>query len=81
MVKTAKVKKVPANDLIANTFGENVFSLKVMAKCLSPKAFKSIENTIKTGGKLRVVCCPVGKLKRNGRCKVGMKVQTVLTPR
>ncbi len=33
-------------------FGENVFSLKVMKECLSPKAFVSIEKTIKEGGKL-----------------------------
>ncbi len=33
-------------------FGENVFSLKVMKEMLSPKAFVSIEKTIKEGGKL-----------------------------
>jgi len=33
-------------------FGENVFSLKVMKECLSPKAYVSIEKTIKEGGKL-----------------------------
>jgi glutamine synthetase len=35
-------------------FGENVFSLKVMKECLSPKAYVSIEKTIKEGGKLDV---------------------------
>jgi len=35
-------------------FGENVFSLKVMKGCLSPKAYASIEKTIKEGGKLDV---------------------------
>jgi len=33
-------------------FGENVFSLKVMKEVLSPKAYVSIEKTIKEGGKL-----------------------------
>ena len=33
-------------------FGQNVFSLKVMRECLSPKAYVSIEKTIKEGGKL-----------------------------
>ncbi|MDE2232079.1 MAG: glutamine synthetase III [Candidatus Omnitrophica bacterium] len=33
-------------------FGENVFSLKVMKEMLSPKAYASIERTIKEGGKL-----------------------------
>jgi len=33
-------------------FGENVFSLKVMKEVLSPKAYASIEKTIKEGGKL-----------------------------
>jgi len=33
-------------------FGENVFSLKVMKEMLSPKAYVSIEKTIKEGGKL-----------------------------
>ena len=33
-------------------FGENVFSLKVMKDMLSPKAYVSIEKTIKEGGKL-----------------------------
>lgn len=33
-------------------FGENVFSLKVMKEMLSPKAYASIEKTIKEGGKL-----------------------------
>jgi glutamine synthetase len=35
-------------------FGENVFSLKVMKEMLSPKAYASIEKTIKEGGKLDV---------------------------
>jgi glutamine synthetase len=35
-------------------FGENVFSLKVMKEMLSPKAYVSIEKTIKEGGKLDV---------------------------
>ena len=35
-------------------FGENVFSLKVMKEVLSPKAYDSIEKTIKEGGKLDV---------------------------
>ena len=35
-------------------FGENVFSLKVMKEVLSPKAYASIEKTIKEGGKLDV---------------------------
>jgi glutamine synthetase len=35
-------------------FGENVFSLKVMKEVLSPKAYVSIEKTIKEGGKLDV---------------------------
>ncbi len=52
MAKKAVSKKVPSNDIIANTFGENVFSLKVMEQRLSPKAYKSIENTLKSGGKL-----------------------------
>jgi len=33
-------------------FGDNVFSLKVMKEMLSPKAYVSIEKTIKEGGKL-----------------------------
>ncbi len=33
-------------------FGQNVFSLKVMKELLSPKAYVSIEKTIKEGGKL-----------------------------
>jgi len=33
-------------------FGENVFSLKVMKEMLSPKAYVSIEKTIKEGSKL-----------------------------
>jgi len=33
-------------------FGEDVFSLKVMKEMLSPKAYASIEKTIKEGGKL-----------------------------
>ena len=33
-------------------FGEDVFSLKVMKEVLSPKAYASIEKTIKEGGKL-----------------------------
>ncbi|MBI3601915.1 MAG: glutamine synthetase III [Candidatus Omnitrophica bacterium] len=33
-------------------FGQNVFSLKVMKGCLSPKAYASIEKTINEGGKL-----------------------------
>lgn len=51
MAKAAKMK-VAANDLIANIFGENVFSLKVMAKRLSPKTYKSFEHTIKSGSRL-----------------------------
>jgi len=35
-------------------FGENVFSLKAMKEFLSPKAYASIEKTIKEGGKLDV---------------------------
>src|SRR5271170_4430019 len=35
-------------------FGENVFSLKVMKEMLSPKAYVSIEKTIKEGGKLDI---------------------------
>jgi len=35
-------------------FGENVFSLKVMKECLSPKAYASIEKTINEGSKLDV---------------------------
>jgi len=35
-------------------FGKNVFSLKVMKEMLSPKAYASIEKTIKEGGKLDV---------------------------
>lgn len=33
-------------------FGQNVFNLKVMREVLSPKAYASIEKTIKEGGKL-----------------------------
>ncbi|MBI4309862.1 MAG: glutamine synthetase III [Candidatus Omnitrophica bacterium] len=33
-------------------FGQNVFSLKVMQEYLSPKAYVSIEKTVKEGGKL-----------------------------
>ncbi len=33
-------------------FGQNVFNLKVMREYLSPKAYASIEKTIKEGGKL-----------------------------
>ena len=33
-------------------FGQNVFNLKAMRECLSPKAYSSIEKTIKEGGKL-----------------------------
>ncbi len=33
-------------------FGQNVFSLKAMREVLSPKAYASIEKTIKEGGKL-----------------------------
>ncbi len=33
-------------------FGQNVFGLKVMKEVLSPKAYASIEKTIKEGGKL-----------------------------
>jgi len=33
-------------------FGQNVFNLKVMKEVLSPKAYASIEKTIKEGGKL-----------------------------
>src|SRR5207302_170202 len=33
-------------------FGQNVFNLKAMRECLSPKAYASIEKTIKEGGKL-----------------------------
>jgi len=35
-------------------FGENVFNLKAMKGCLSPKAYASIEKTINEGGKLDV---------------------------
>ncbi|MBF0570323.1 MAG: glutamine synthetase III [Candidatus Omnitrophica bacterium] len=35
-------------------FGENVFNLKAMKESLSPKAYVSIEKTIKEGGKLDV---------------------------
>ena len=35
-------------------FGQNVFSLKVMREYLSPKAYASIEKTIKEGGKVDV---------------------------
>ena len=37
---------------IADTYGENVFSLKVMREHLSEKAFQSISTTIKEDGKL-----------------------------
>ncbi len=33
-------------------FGQNVFNLKAMKECLSPKAYASIEKIIKEGGKL-----------------------------
>ncbi|HNV24056.1 MAG TPA: glutamine synthetase III, partial [Candidatus Omnitrophota bacterium] len=33
-------------------FGENVFSLKVMENYLSEKAYKSLSQTIKSGGTL-----------------------------
>ena len=39
---------------LTERFGENVFSLKVMKEMLSPKAYVSIEKTIKEGGKLDV---------------------------
>ena len=37
---------------IADTYGENVFNLKVMRQSLSEKAFQSLSDTIKAGGKL-----------------------------
>lgn len=37
-------------------FGQNVFSLKVMKQLLSPKAYASIEKTIKEGGKVDPSC-------------------------
>ncbi len=37
---------------VADSFGANVFSLKVMRESLSDKAFQSISATIKSGGKL-----------------------------
>ena len=37
---------------VPDYYGENVFSLKVMRKHLSEKAYKSISETIKNGGKL-----------------------------
>ncbi|HLF18943.1 MAG TPA: glutamine synthetase III [Candidatus Omnitrophota bacterium] len=37
---------------ITDYYGENVFSLKVMREYLSPKAYKSISETIKNAGKL-----------------------------
>jgi hypothetical protein len=64
---------MPRRDVTKNFVRDRQLSPKACA----PGSFR----TIKTGKKLRVVCCPKGKLKRNGRCKVGMKVQTVLTPR
>jgi len=42
----SEVQQVP------DYYGENVFSLKVMRNYLSEKAFKSLEKTIKEGGKL-----------------------------
>ena len=33
-------------------FGQNVFNLKAMREYLSPKAYASIEKTIKEGGRL-----------------------------
>ena len=42
------------SEYLPEHFGENVFSLKVMKECLSPKAYASIEKTIKEGGKLDV---------------------------
>ena len=40
------------SEYLPEHFGENVFSLKVMKEVLSPKAYVSIEKTIKEGGKL-----------------------------
>ncbi len=37
---------------IPDYYGENVFGLKAMKKYLSDKAFKSLKNTIQSGGKL-----------------------------
>ncbi|MBF0386136.1 MAG: glutamine synthetase III [Candidatus Omnitrophica bacterium] len=37
---------------ISDFYGENVFSLKTMRNYLSEKAYKSLSNTIKTGGEL-----------------------------
>ena len=42
------------SEYLPEHFGENVFSLKVMKESLSPKAYASIERTIKEGGKLDV---------------------------
>src|SRR3989338_882491 len=40
------------SETLPEHFGENVFGLKVMKEMLSPKAYVSIEKTIKEGGKL-----------------------------
>ncbi len=43
--------KAPSS-AIQDLYGQNVFSLKVMRNCLSQKAYESISNTIKEGGRL-----------------------------
>jgi glutamine synthetase len=40
------------NETVQDIFGTNVFSLKVMRDYLSEKAYKSLSNTIQTGGLL-----------------------------
>ena len=47
-----KRRKIEDVRTVADFYGENVFSLKVMHKYLSEKAYKSLSTTIQTGGTL-----------------------------
>src|SRR6185295_6824302 len=53
-ITTSKGEAMPANGQrkVTDFYAENVFSLKVMKSVLSPKAYKSISETIKNSGKL-----------------------------
>ncbi|MFA5059381.1 MAG: glutamine synthetase III [Candidatus Omnitrophota bacterium] len=47
-----ELSEVKSNHSVADLYGKDVFSLKVMCNCLSEKAFKSISATMKEGGRL-----------------------------
>jgi hypothetical protein len=68
---------MPRRDVTANWVRERQFDPKKCAR----NSFRTIERGKGKRRRKIVVCCPAGKFKQPGYCTVGMKAQSILTPR